>query len=73
MILSTGTRYTATLRLGVFEQVASNDMVASKLTDAGFVSVTVWGSGRDRFATGEWGGATQEATLPDQVRKVEAT
>lgn len=71
MKLTTGQTYKATLRLGMFEQVAGNDMVASRLTDAGFVRVTVWGSGRDRFATGEWGGATQEAALPEQVKCIE--
>ena len=68
MILTTGRKYKATLRLGFFEGVASNDVVASRLQDAGFVHVVVWGSGRDRFATGEWGGATQDVKLPEQIK-----
>jgi hypothetical protein len=71
MHLTTGTLYQATIRLGFFESVASNDSIAAKLLDAGFVNVTVWGSGRDRFARGEWGGATQDAALPEQIKKVE--
>lgn len=68
MILTTGRKYKATLRLGFFEGVASNDAVASRLQDAGFVNVVVWGSGRDRFATGDWGGITQDVRLPEQVK-----
>ena len=70
--VTTGRRYRATIRLGLFEQVASNDTIAGKLLDAGFVNVTVTGSGRTRFAQGEWGGATQAAELPDQITKVES-
>ena len=68
--VTTGTRYRAMIRLGLFEQVASNDAIASKLLDAGFVNVTVTGSGRTRFADGEWGGAPQTAELPDQITTV---
>ena len=68
--VTTGTRYRAAIRLGFFEQVASNDTIATKLLDAGFVGVTVLGSGRDRVAIGEWGGAPQTADLPDQITTV---
>jgi len=70
--IETGRRYRATIRLGFFEGMASNDTIAGKLLDAGFVNVTVHGSGRDRFADGEWSGATQNADLPDQITKVVA-
>ena len=70
--VETGKLYRATIRLGLFEQVASNDDVAAKLRDAGFVGVTVTGSGRTRFADGEWGGATTTAELDDHITKVEA-
>ena len=68
--VTTGTRYRAKIRLGFFEQVASNDAIAARLSDAGFVNVSVLGSGRDRFADGEWGGATKSAELPDQIQTV---
>ena len=68
--LVTGSRYVATLRLGFFEGVASNDMVAAKLRDAGFTDVSVTGSGRDRMAGGEWGGPSQTVELPEQITHV---
>lgn len=69
--VATGTRYRATIRLGLFEQVASNDAIRSKLEEAGFTAVAVGGSGRDRFAEGTWSGASQAAELPDQITRVE--
>lgn len=68
--LETGKRYKADVRLGFFEGLASNDTIAAKLLDAGFVGVTVFGKGRDRWATGEWGGAMQTVNLPSQITNV---
>ena len=67
MILTQGTRYRARLRLGFFEQVASNDAIIAKLEEAGFLDVAVGGSGRDRQAEGTWGGVTENVDLPDQI------
>lgn len=69
--ITTGTRYRALIALGFFEKYAGNDTIAAKLRDAGFVDVIVTGSGSGRVATGEWGGASQTADLPDQIQKVE--
>ena len=72
--LVTGSRYRATLRLGLFQGVASNEMVASRLRDAGFTDVEVWQPGdsaRDRMARGEWGGASMTVDLPEQITHVE--
>ncbi len=67
MILTQGTRYGARVRLGLFEQIASNDAIREKLEEAGFCAVAVGGSGRDRQVEGVWGGVTQDVSLPDQI------
>jgi predicted ABC-class ATPase len=67
MTLTKGARYHARIRLGLFEQVAGNRAIRERLEDAGFVGVTVVGSGRDREADGVWGRLTQDVTLPEQV------
>ena len=67
-----GHAYRATLSLGFFEKFASNATISAKLTDAGFVDVIVTGSGPERVATGEWGGAAQTVDLPSQIQHVEA-
>ena len=69
--VTTGTHYRAAIALGFFEKFASNDMIAGKLRDAGFVDVVVTGSGSERVATGEWSGAPQAADLPDQITRVD--
>lgn len=66
-----GRHYRATIRLGFFEQVATDQQIADKLTEAGFTGVQVFGTGRDRFADGTWPGSTMSAELPDQIIKVE--
>lgn len=65
-----GCRYKATIKLGLFEQVASNDTIKEKLEAVGLVDVIVTGSGRTRYASGT---ATQNATvdLPSQIQTVE--
>ncbi len=63
-------RYRADIHLGFFEQVASNNQIVDKLTDAGFTSVTVWGSGRDRQAEGVWSGSETDVDLPEQISHV---
>ncbi len=67
MTLEQGGRYYAPIRLGLFEQVASNDTIRGKLEEAGFCAVAVGGGGRDRFAEGTWGRPTQDVELPDQI------
>lgn len=60
----------ATLRLGIVEGMATNDMVRQRLTNVGFLDVNVEGNGRERVATGTWGGATRDVDLPSQVKNV---
>jgi hypothetical protein len=67
VILTSGKRYRAYIRLGFFEQAASNETVRGKLEDAGFCFVAVGGRGRDRVAEGTWGQSTQDVELPEQV------
>ena len=49
-----GRRYRARIELGLFEQVASNDMIAERLREAGFAEVNVTGDGRTREAEALW-------------------
>lgn len=53
--LRQGRRYRATIALFGFEQFAGDDMIANKLTDAGFTEVNVTGGGGTRTAEGRWG------------------
>jgi hypothetical protein len=62
-----GRRYKATIVLGFFEQVASNDTIAGMLTDAGFADVVVAGSGSRRMAEALWPGDDTTADMPSQV------
>lgn len=65
--LEQGRRYVATISLGFFERIASNDQIAAKLCAAGFSQVSVTGSGATRAASGTWTWATEEVELPSQV------
>jgi hypothetical protein len=51
-IVRKGRRYQATITLGLLQSVASNDLVADRFREAGFVEVEVTGSGRTRVAKG---------------------
>jgi hypothetical protein len=50
--LRKGKRYRATISLGLFQGVASNETVADKFREAGFTEVDVAGSGRMGLAPG---------------------
>jgi hypothetical protein len=65
-----GKRYRATIALGVVERLASNEMIADKLREAGFAEVTVTGSGGVRQAEALWPGADRTAEMPAQVATV---
>ena len=60
-----GKRYRATVTLGFLEQFASNDVVAQKLTEAGFTDVKVDGDGGTRHATALW-------PLPDRSAELDS-
>ena len=45
-----GKRYRATIALGMLERFASNDIIASRLQEAGFTEVSVSGNGATRHA-----------------------
>jgi hypothetical protein len=62
-----GRRYRATIVLGFFEQVASNDTIAAMLGDAGFSDVAVSGSGSRRSAEALWAGDDTTADMPSQI------
>ncbi len=65
-----GKRYRATITLGMLQSVASNQMVAQKLTDAGFTDVNVTGQGRTRIATGLWAGDTVSGAIPSEISDI---
>jgi hypothetical protein len=62
-----GKRYKAQISLGIFEQIASNEMIAGLFEKAGFSDVTVTGSGAIRHAEGLWAGADATAEMPPQI------
>ena len=65
-----GRRYSADIKLGMFEQVVSNEDLKSRFTSVGLTDVQVTGSGRHRTAVGSWHGETQSVELPDQIASV---
>ena len=66
-----GKRYRAKIRLGLFEQIASNEDIAQRFRAAGLVQVTVQGSGRDRWAFGVWPGKDVAVQLPEQIQGID--
>jgi hypothetical protein len=62
-----GRRYRATIRLGLFEQLADNETIAGQLRAAGFTDVAVRGRGATRTAEALWPNNDASAPLPPQV------
>jgi hypothetical protein len=63
-------RYRATISLGLLEQFADNETIATKLQDAGFADVQVSGSGDTRHAEALWPKDDTSAPLPPQITAV---
>ncbi len=59
-----GRRYRATITLGLFQSLASNETVAGKVREVGFTEVEVSGSGRNRLGKGLWPHADASAEVP---------
>lgn len=70
LLLTSGRTYSAVLKLGFLDSLASNERVAEELAKAGFDSVVVIGAGSERTAKGTWRGPTREVELPKQVVRV---
>ena len=68
-----GQRYRATIRLGLFEQLADNETIAERLREAGFSDVAVSGSGITRTAEALWPNSDTSAPLPPQIVAVTET
>jgi hypothetical protein len=66
-----GKRYRARIRLGLFQGVASNELVADRFREVGFTDVSVSGSGRDRLGTGLWPHADATAEIPGEITSIE--
>lgn len=66
-----GQRYRATISLGWFQSVASNETVADKFREVGFEEVTVWGSGRRRAGTAHWPKEDATAEIPDEITDIQ--
>jgi hypothetical protein len=64
------TRYRATLRLGLLEQLAGNETIAAAFEEAGFTDVRVEGAGETRLAEATWPLDDASAPLPSQVASV---
>ena len=65
-----GKRYRAKIELGLFQSVASNDMVADRFREVGFTDVEVTGSGPTRRATGLWPHDDASAEIPSEVSDI---
>ncbi len=65
-----GKRYRATITLGFFQSLASNEMVAGKFEDVGFTEVEVSGSGRNRLGKGLWPHPDAPADAPPEITSV---
>ena len=66
-----GKRYRATIRLGLFKSVASNEQVADQFREVGFTEVSVSGSGRERRGKGLWPHPDATAEVPDEITSIE--
>ena len=66
-----GKIYKAKISLGLMQSVASNEMVADKLREAGFTDVVVTGSGRTRIAEGVWPHEDTAAEIPTEVADIQ--
>lgn len=65
-----GQRYRATITLSGFEQFASNDIIAGKLTEYGFSNVVVTGSGSTRQAEATWNGPDTTGQIDSHIQSV---
>lgn len=65
-----GKAYRATISLGLVERVASNQLIASRLVDAGFSDVRVTGSGATRQVEARWSKPDTTADMPAQVASI---
>lgn len=66
----TGRRYRATVSLGGWEMFASNDQVAEKLAEYGFVDIVVTGYGTTRQAEATWNGPDITAAIDPHLSNV---
>ena len=62
-----GLRYRATLSLGFFEQLASNELLAGKFAELGFEDVKVIGEGAIRTAEALWPLPDADGEVPSQI------
>jgi subtilisin family serine protease len=65
-----GHRYAATVVLTGLEQFASNDQVANRFKQLGFIDVVVSGSGSARHAEATWNGVDTTAPIDPHLRDV---
>jgi hypothetical protein len=65
--LKNGQTYEADITLSGLQLFGSNDDVKAELSKAGFINITVTGSGKNRKAIGTWAGNTLEAPVPKEV------
>ena len=65
-----GKRYRATITLGFFQSLFSNETVAGKVREVGFTEVEVLGSGRNRLGRGLWPHADASAEVPPEITSV---
>jgi len=66
-----GKRYHAIIALSWVEQLATNEMIAQRLRDAGFSEISVKGQGHIRDATALWPLKDATAQIPSQVASIQ--
>lgn len=66
-----GVRYRATIVLSWIEQMAaSNEVIAGKLSEAGFEKIVITGSGAQRAAEATWAGPDTTGPIDPHLRDV---
>lgn len=62
--------YEAAIQLSGVQAFATNDMVAAKLKEVGFINVQVHGYGTKRKATGHWPREHSRANKPPEILSI---
>lgn len=68
--LRKGKRYKASIVLGMFERMASNEQIAAELRNVGFTDIIVSGQGGVRYIVAKWERADATREIPRQVHEI---
>lgn len=68
--LKKGKRYKASIVLGMFERMVSNEQLAVELKNIGFTDIIVSGQGGVRYIVAKWDRADATREIPRQVHEI---